>query len=82
LNGMGEHVDYDRWYPEVPAVMDTAPLAELLHTNVQIIRGWVREGILPAHRMSGGRKLTFLRHEIFEWLISNRYRPGSDQPAD
>jgi predicted DNA-binding transcriptional regulator AlpA len=72
---MAEQIDYDRWYPEVAAVMDTRQLAELLCTNEQIIRGWVREGILPAHRKPGGRKLTFLRHEIFDWLISNRYQP-------
>jgi predicted DNA-binding transcriptional regulator AlpA len=75
---MGEQIDYDHWYPEVPAVMDTRQMADLLHTNEQIIRGWVREGILPAHRKAGGRKLSFLRHEIFEWLFSNRYVPGVD----
>jgi MerR HTH family regulatory protein len=52
-------IDYDRWYPEVPAVMDTKELAELLHTNEQIIRAWVREGMIPAHRRPGGRKFTF-----------------------
>jgi hypothetical protein len=72
---MGKRIEYAEWYPEVPAVMDSDQLAELLHTNVQIIRGWVRAGILPAHRMSGGRKLSFLRHEIFDWLLENRYEP-------
>ena len=48
-------IDYDRWYPEVPAVMDSKQLAELLHTNEQIVRAWVREGIIPAHRKPGGR---------------------------
>jgi hypothetical protein len=76
---MAERIDYERWYPEVAAVMDTRQLAELLNTNEQIIRGWVREGIVPAHRKPGGRKLSFLRHEIFDWLISNRYQPGSDE---
>ena len=71
----GGEVDYDRWYPEVPAVMDTTQLAELLNTSDQIVRAWVREGIIPAHRRGGGRKLSFLRHEIFEWLITNRYEP-------
>ncbi|MEX0667352.1 MAG: hypothetical protein WD313_03385 [Acidimicrobiia bacterium] len=37
---MGERIDYERWYPEVPAVMDTRQLADLLHTNEQIIRAW------------------------------------------
>jgi len=68
-------INYDRWYPEVPAVMDSRQLAELLHTNEQIIRSWVRDGILPAHRKPGGRKFIFLRHEVFDWLLSNRYEP-------
>ena len=72
---MTGEIDYDRWYPEVPAVMDTKQLAELLSTNEQIVRAWVREGIIPAHRRPGGRKLSFHRHEIFDWLISNRYEP-------
>jgi len=72
---MDEDFDYDRWYPEVPAVMDARQLAELLQTSDQIIRLWVREGIIPAHRREGGRKLHFLRHEIFEWLMSCRYVP-------
>ena len=72
-------IDYDRWYPEVPAVMDTHQLAELLSTNEQIVRAWVREGIIPAHRRPGGRKLSFLRHEVFDWLLANRYEPGSER---
>lgn len=75
---MSEEIDYDRWYPEVPAVMDSRQLAELLHTNEQIVRAWAREGIIPAHRRPGGRKLSFLRHEIFQWLISNRYHPDDE----
>ena len=72
-------IDYARWYPEVPAVMDTKQLAGLLNTNEQIIRAWVRDGVIPAHRIPGGRKLTFLRHEIFDWLLSNRYEPADDR---
>ena len=68
-------IEYDQWYPEVPAVLDTNQLADLLHTNEQKIRPWVREGIIPARRKPGGRKFTFLRHEIFDWLNSNRYEP-------
>jgi len=75
----GGTIDYDRWYPEVPAVMDTKQLAELLNTNEQIVRSWVRDGIIPAHRRPGGRKLTFLRHEIFDWLLANRYEPADDR---
>jgi len=32
----------------------------------------------PSHRPPGGRKFKFLRHEIFEWLVANRYEPGGD----
>ena len=77
----GGTIDYERWYPEVPAVLDTKQLAVLLNTNEQIVRAWVREGIIPAHRKPGGRKLTFLRHEIFEWLLSNRYQPDRDHTS-
>ena len=78
---MTGEVDYDRWYPEVLAVMDTKQLANLLHTEDQIIRSWVREGVVPAHRRPGGRKFAFLRHEIFDWLLSNRYEPTTTDPS-
>ncbi len=75
---MTDEIDYAQWYPDVPPVMDTNQLAELLDTNEQIVRAYAREGIVPAHRPPGGRKFTFLRHEIFQWLLENRYEPGTD----
>lgn len=74
---MSHEIDYQKWYPEVPPIMDVKQMAELLKTNEQIIRLYVREAQLPAHRRPGGRKLTFLRHEIFEWLLANRYESDS-----
>jgi DNA-binding transcriptional MerR regulator len=59
--------------------MEVKQLAELLNTNDQIIRLWVREGIIPASLRGGGRKMHFLRHEIFEWLMASRYVHGSDR---
>ena len=56
-------------------MMDSRHLVALLHTNEQIVRAYVRDGLLPAHRKPGGRKFTFLRHEVFEWLLANRYEP-------
>lgn len=76
---MSDEIDYAQWYPDVPAVMDSKQLAELLSTNEQIIRAYARDGVIPAHRRPGGRKFTFLRHEIFQWLIENRYDPGSSE---
>ena len=45
-----EQIDYDTWYPEVPAVMDSKQLADLLNTSDQMVRAWTREGVIPAHR--------------------------------
>ncbi len=75
---MSDGINYEYWYPDVPPVMDTVQLADLLHTNEQMIRNWARDGIIPAHRRPGGRKFTFLRHEIFDWLLANRYEIESN----
>jgi predicted site-specific integrase-resolvase len=79
---MSQEIDYASWYPDVPPVMDTKQLAELLDTNEQIIRAYARDGVIPAHRRPGGRKFTFLRHEIFQWLLKNRYRTEHTDDAD
>jgi excisionase family DNA binding protein len=68
-------ITYEKWYPDVSPVMDSQQLAELLSTSDQIVRIWAREGVIPSHRAPGARKFRFLRHEIFEWLIENRYEP-------
>lgn len=78
MSGRADEVDYEYWYPDVPPVMDARQLAELLHTNEQIVRAWARNGVLPAHRRPGGRKFTFLRHEVFNWLLANRYEPDEE----
>lgn len=75
-------ITYERWYPDVLPAMDSQQLAELLSTSDQVIRIWAREGVLPSHRPPGGRKFKFLRHEIFEWLVENRYSPGNDETHD
>ncbi|CAN5864698.1 hypothetical protein BH23ACT4_BH23ACT4_10650 [soil metagenome] len=74
-------IPYERWYPDVPPVMDSQKLAELLSASDQVIRTWAREGVIPSHRASGARKFKFLRHEIFQWLVENRYRPEDDDQA-
>jgi excisionase family DNA binding protein len=66
-------ITYGEWYPDVPAIMDSGQLAELLSTSDQVIRAWAREGVIPAHRPTGGRKFTCIRHEIFTWLVEHRY---------
>ena len=74
----GYEVDRTRAPRNVPPVMDSQELAELLSASDQVIRTWAREGVIPSHRAPGARKFKFLRHEIFEWLVENRYRSGDD----
>ena len=82
LSDESPEITYERWYPDVPPVMDSQQLAELLSTSDQVIRTWAREGVIPSHRPPGGRKFKFLRHEIFEWLIEHRYEPGNEAIED
>ena len=63
-------IDYDLWYLEVPAVMDT----KQSNIKEQMVQAWVGGGAIPGHRRPGGRKQSFLCHEIFEWLLSKSIR--------
>lgn len=47
---MSKEIDYAAWYPDVPPILDTKQLAELLTTNEQIVRAYARDGVIPAHR--------------------------------
>ena len=60
MNEESPEITYERWYPDVPPVMDSQQLAELLNTSDQIVRIWAREGVIPAHRAPGARKFKFL----------------------
>ena len=46
-------ITYAEWYPDVPAVMNSTQLAQLLSTSEQVVRIWAREGTIPAHRPHG-----------------------------
>ncbi|HZD23708.1 MAG TPA: hypothetical protein VE569_09960 [Acidimicrobiia bacterium] len=81
MNEENPEITYERWYPDVPPVMDSQELADLLSASDQVIRTWAREWVIPSHRPPGARKFKFLRHEIFQWLVDNRYEPG-DEEAD
>lgn len=53
---------------DFPTVMDTAMVAELLGMNVDTVRRLSREGVIPAHRVPGGRTFKYLKDELIEWL--------------
>ena len=64
---------------EYPPVLDTSMVADLLDMNVDTVRRLSREGVLPAHRVPGGRTFKYLRDEILEWL---RQQPAHNPPVD
>lgn len=49
-------------------VLDTAEVARLLRLNVDYVRKLSREGVLPAHKLPGGRTFRYLRTEVLDWL--------------
>jgi excisionase family DNA binding protein len=61
---------------DLPQVLDTAMVADLLSMNVQVVRKMAREGTLPAYRFPGGRSFRFFRDEILEWLRSHPVTTG------
>ena len=56
---------------DFPPIMDTAMVAEFLGLNVQIVRKYARDGVIPAYRPEGTRPIHFFRDEIVEWLRSS-----------
>lgn len=50
------------------AVLDAADVARLLRLNVDYVRKLSREGVLPAHKLPGGRTFRYFRDEVLEWL--------------
>ncbi len=53
---------------DYPPVLDAAMVAELLGMNIDTVRRLSRDGVLPAHRVPGGRTFKYLRDELLEWL--------------
>ena len=49
-------------------VLDAAEVARLLRLNVDYVRKLSREGVLPAHKLPGGRTFRYFRGEVLEWL--------------
>jgi len=60
---------------DLPQILDTAHVAELLGMNIQMVRKYAREGRIPAYRLPGGRTFRFFRDEIFDFV---RQHPASE----
>jgi excisionase family DNA binding protein len=61
---------------DYPPVLDAAQVARLLSLNIDYVRKLSREGVLPAHRIPGGRTFRYLKDEILDWL---RAQPVHDR---
>ena len=63
---------------DFPPVLDAAMVAELLGMNIDTVRRLSRDGVIPAHRVPGGRTFKYLKDEVLDWL---RAQPV-DNPKD
>lgn len=55
---------------DLPPVLTSRQVAELLQVHVEYVRRMAREGRVPCHKFPGGRELRFLRDELLDWLRS------------
>lgn len=53
---------------DFPPVLDAGQVARLLGLNIDYVRRLSREGVIPAHRLPGGRSFRYLKDELIEWL--------------
>jgi excisionase family DNA binding protein len=53
---------------DYPPVLDAAMVADLLGMNIDTVRRLSRQGVLPAHRVPGGRTFKYLTDEVLAWL--------------
>ncbi len=53
---------------DLPTVLDAAQVARLLNLNLDYVRKLSREGVLPAHRLPGGRTFRYFKDEVLDWL--------------
>ena len=64
---MEERQGYQQDYPQV---LDAAQVAALLQLNIDYVRKLSRQGVLPAHKLPGGRTFRYFKDEVLEWLRS------------
>lgn len=64
---------------DYPPVLDAGQVARLLGLNIDYVRRLSREGVLPAHRLPGGRTFRYLKDEILDWLRAQPAHHPSDE---
>lgn len=53
---------------DLPPVLDAGQVARLLNLNIDYVRKLSRQGVLPAHRLPGGRTFRYFKDEVLDWL--------------
>lgn len=64
---------------DFPDVMDTAQVADMLQLNIDTVRRLSRDGVIPSHRLPGGRAFRYLKDEVIGWL---REQPAHNTAED
>lgn len=67
---------------DFPPVLDAAMVAELLGMNVDTVRRLSREGVIPAHRVPGGRTFKYLKDEVLAWLRAQPAHNPKEEDVD
>lgn len=67
---------------DFPPVLDAAMVAELLGLNIDTVRRLSRDGVLPSHRLPGGRTFRYLKDEIIEWLRAQPAHNPATEPSE
>lgn len=62
-----------------PPVLDAAQVAQLLQLNIDYVRKLSREGVLPAHKLPGGRTFRYFRQEVLDWLRDQPVGTAGDE---
>lgn len=67
---------------DFPPVLDAAMVAELLGMNIDTVRRLSREGVIPAHRVPGGRTFKYLKDEVLDWLRAQPAHNPKDEDVE
>ncbi|CAN5510411.1 hypothetical protein BH23ACT7_BH23ACT7_12720 [soil metagenome] len=76
---MGEDGLSDR---DLPQVLDAAQVARMLRLNLDYVRKLSREGVLPAHRLPGGRTFRYFKDEVLDWLRAQPVGSAGEKVAE
>ena len=66
---------------DLPSVLDAGQVARLLNLNIDYVRKLSRNGVLPAHRLPGGRTFRYFKDEVLDWLREQPVHHADEAPA-